>query len=110
MLVLTRKKSESIRIGNDIVIKVLQTGRGMVKLGIEAPAHIRVLRAELTEFATATATAVAVAVAGDPDINPADSEQDEDAVSGSEEECPLDFNTEYAVDIEDQMLCVVAAR
>jgi carbon storage regulator len=47
MLVLTRKKNEMIRIGNDIVVKVISTGRGKVKLGIEAPAHVRVLRAEL---------------------------------------------------------------
>ena len=38
MLVLTRKKNEMIQIGNDIVIKVISTGRGKVKLGIEAPA------------------------------------------------------------------------
>ena len=44
MLVLTRKKMETIRIGDDITIQVLQTGRGRVKLGIQAPAHLRVLR------------------------------------------------------------------
>ena len=47
MLVLTRKKMETIRIGEDIVVTVVQTGRGRVKLGIEAPAHVRVLRGEL---------------------------------------------------------------
>ena len=47
MLVLTRKKTETIRIGEDIVVTVVQTGRGRVKLGIEAPAHMRVLRGEL---------------------------------------------------------------
>lgn len=47
MLVLTRKKTETIRIGEDIVVTVVQTGRGRVKLGIEAPAHLRVLRGEL---------------------------------------------------------------
>lgn len=50
MLVLTRKRAEMIKIGEDIVIKVIQTGRGTVKLGIEAPSHVRVLRAELTEL------------------------------------------------------------
>lgn len=49
MLVLTRKKSEMIRIGQDIVIKVIRTGRGSVKIGIQAPEHVRVLRAELCE-------------------------------------------------------------
>ena len=47
MLVLTRKKMETIRIGEDITIQVIQTGRGRVKLGIQAPAHLRVLRGEL---------------------------------------------------------------
>ncbi|REJ93033.1 MAG: carbon storage regulator [Planctomycetota bacterium] len=47
MLVLTRKKNEMIQIGESIVIKVISTGRGKVKLGIDAPADIRVLRAEL---------------------------------------------------------------
>ena len=49
MLVLTRKKGDSIQIGDSIVIKVITTGRGKVKLGIEAPSHIRVLRSELAE-------------------------------------------------------------
>ena len=38
MLVLTRRRAESIKIGNDVVIKVIQTGRGMVRLGIDAGA------------------------------------------------------------------------
>jgi len=49
MLVLTRKRSEMIRIGDDIVVKVIRTGRSTVKIGIEAPAHVRVLRAELCD-------------------------------------------------------------
>jgi carbon storage regulator len=47
MLVLTRKPAEIIQIGSDIVIKVIKTGRGTVKLGIEAPASVRVMRGEL---------------------------------------------------------------
>lgn len=52
MLVLTRKRTESIKIGNDIVITVIQTGKGTVRLGIEAPANVRVLRGELAPFPT----------------------------------------------------------
>jgi|GEM_PF-2168462 len=48
MLVLTRKKSEMIRIGDNVVIKVISTGNGKVKIGIEAPNDVRVVRAELT--------------------------------------------------------------
>ncbi len=62
MLVLTRKKTESIKIGNDIVITVIQTGKGTVRLGIEAPAHVRVLRGELAPhppfLGAATSTAM----------------------------------------------------
>lgn len=47
MLVLTRKSSEMIRIGDNIVIKVISTGKNSVKIGIEAPQCVRVLRAEL---------------------------------------------------------------
>lgn len=47
MLVLTRKTGETIRIGDSIVIKVISSGRGKAKIGIEAPAEIRVLRGEL---------------------------------------------------------------
>lgn len=48
MLVLTRKKSEMIRIGDDVVIKVISTGNGKVKIGIEAPSSVRVMREELS--------------------------------------------------------------
>ena len=47
MLVLTRKRSEMIQIGENIVIKIIQTGKSTVKIGIEAPENVRVLRGEL---------------------------------------------------------------
>ena len=47
MLVLSRKLGEKIRIGDDIVVTLLKTQGNTVRLGIEAPAHVRVLRAEL---------------------------------------------------------------
>lgn len=49
MLVLTRKQSQLIQIGDNIVIKVIRTGPGSVKLGIDAPSHVRVMRGELDE-------------------------------------------------------------
>ena len=49
MLVLTRKKGETIHIGDSIVIKVISCGRGKVKLGLDAPNSIRVLRGEIAE-------------------------------------------------------------
>ena len=49
MLVLTRKKGETIHIGDSIVVKVISCGRGKVKIGLEAPTSIRVIRGELVE-------------------------------------------------------------
>ena len=48
MLVLTRKVNESIRIGDDITIKVIGRRGERVRLGIEAPNHVDIVRAELT--------------------------------------------------------------
>jgi carbon storage regulator CsrA len=53
MLVLTRKKAQMIQIGDNIVIKVIQTGRSTVKIGVDAPANVRVLRGELSDELTA---------------------------------------------------------
>ena len=47
MLVLARKKAETILIGGDIVIKVLQMRNGVVRIGIDAPSSVRVMRGEL---------------------------------------------------------------
>lgn len=55
MLVLTRKKAQMIQIGDNIVIKVIQTGRNTVKIGVDAPANVRVLRGELSAELTALA-------------------------------------------------------
>ena len=51
MLVLTRKRSEMIQIGEGIVIKIIHTGRSTVKIGIDAPQDVRVMRAELSPLA-----------------------------------------------------------
>jgi carbon storage regulator len=47
MLVLTRRPGEQIVIGNGIRVTVVSVGPGRVKLGIEAPAHVRVDRQEV---------------------------------------------------------------
>ena len=49
MLVLSRKKNESIRIGDDIEIVVVDIKGDQVKLGIKAPRDISVHRAEVYE-------------------------------------------------------------
>ncbi|MBP8131154.1 MAG: carbon storage regulator CsrA [Candidatus Hydrogenedentes bacterium] len=47
MLVLTRKENESIMIGNDVEIKVLDLKDNQVKLGIVAPRSLAVHRREV---------------------------------------------------------------
>lgn len=47
MLVLTRKRDESIMIGDEIKITVVDVRGDQVKLGIEAPRHIPVHREEI---------------------------------------------------------------
>ncbi len=47
MLVLTRKYQEKIRIGDNITITVLRTKGKAVRLGIEAPSDVPVIRGEL---------------------------------------------------------------
>lgn len=47
MLVLSRRERERIRVGDSIVITVVRLGRDRVRLGIEAPPEVLVLRDEL---------------------------------------------------------------
>ena len=49
MLVLARKLDESIILGDDITIKVISVDKGVVKLGIDAPKEISIIRSELLE-------------------------------------------------------------
>lgn len=47
MLVITRKKGESILLGDNIEITVIKLDDGSVKLAISAPKDVRILRKEL---------------------------------------------------------------
>lgn len=49
MLVLSRKKGESIMIGDQIEVKILSTEGDQVKLGIVAPKSVKVHRSEVFE-------------------------------------------------------------
>jgi carbon storage regulator len=49
MLVLSRKRSERILIGSDICITVVKLEGNQVRLGIDAPSDLPVMRAELLE-------------------------------------------------------------
>jgi carbon storage regulator CsrA len=49
MLVLTRKAGEKIIIGSEITVTVVALDSKRVRIGIEAPDHIRILRSELQD-------------------------------------------------------------
>ena len=49
MLVLSRKKGQTIKIGDDIEITIISTANNQVKIGINAPKNIEILRQELYE-------------------------------------------------------------
>ena len=49
MLIITRKKGESLMIGDDIEITISKIDDGAVKIGINAPKNISILRKELYE-------------------------------------------------------------
>ncbi len=44
MLVISRKKGESIRLGRDIIITITEIKSGKVSLGIKAPKSLEILR------------------------------------------------------------------
>ena len=47
MLVLTRKLGEVIRVGDDVTVRVLEVKGNQVRLGVEAPAAVRIYREEV---------------------------------------------------------------
>ena len=68
MLVLSRRTGESVVIGDDVVVTVLEVkGDGGVRLGIDAPRTVRVHRAEVyaaVKAANADASRAAAAPTG----------------------------------------------
>lgn len=49
MLVVSRKTQEAVQLGEEIRVVVLELRSDQVKLGIEAPASVRIVRQELLE-------------------------------------------------------------
>lgn len=47
MLILTRRIGESIKIGDDITIQITRIQGGRVRIGIEAPKDVKIMRNEL---------------------------------------------------------------
>ena len=57
MLILTRRSGESLRISDNIVVTVLEIRGNQVRVGIDAPKEMAVLREELLEPAPTSAAA-----------------------------------------------------
>lgn len=55
MLVLSRKEAERIRLGDSIVVTVVRVSGDKVRLGIDAPPNVVVLREELEPHTGASA-------------------------------------------------------
>lgn len=76
MLVLTRKLDEAIQIGDNIKITVLRVKGNTVRIGIEAPKHVKVIRDELermitSELLSSPAATVALSPAATDAVRPA---------------------------------------
>lgn len=54
MLVLSRKPMQSLVIDQEIKITVIRVEGNQVRLGIEAPGHVRILRGELVDESEST--------------------------------------------------------
>lgn len=49
MLILSRKVDEKIKIGDDITLTIIEVKGEQVKIGVEAPKHVKVFRQEVFE-------------------------------------------------------------
>jgi carbon storage regulator len=68
MLVLTRKIGESIRIADNITIKIVELDNRQVKLGIDAPRNISVNREEIYKRIQAENEAASAATVSDQSL------------------------------------------
>lgn len=65
MLILQRKKEQSLKIGDNITIRITDIGNDWVKLAIDAPRDVPIVRTELLEAASANQEAVSIPLNAD---------------------------------------------
>ena len=68
MLVLSRKPQTSIMIGSSIEVTVLSVSKHRVKIGINAPSDVRIVRSELSPLEESPST-VQMSYTGKPDMD-----------------------------------------
>lgn len=73
MLVLSRKLNQRIHIGDNIVIEIVDIDRNKIRIGIEAPKDLVILREELIHplacVCSACTTAMLAATMASPEMN-----------------------------------------
>ena len=84
MLVLSRKPTETIRIDNNITISILSVKGNVVRVGIEAPTSVRIVRGELPPLAQYTATLVTQATSAQATPSLGEGGEDSESVSDDE--------------------------
>lgn len=47
MLILSRRESERVYLGDDIVLTIVRVNGDKVRIGVEAPSNVKILRTEL---------------------------------------------------------------
>jgi len=52
MLVVSRKIGEELKVGDDIIVKIIDIDKNQVKIGIDAPRNVTILRMELVKEIT----------------------------------------------------------
>ena len=69
MLVLSRKETEQLLIGDDIVLTINRISGNRVAIGIEAPRDVRIVRGELERHAVSVGNSATVGVSqGDSNV------------------------------------------
>jgi carbon storage regulator len=86
MLVLTRSREESIMIGENIEVRVLEVRGGRVRLGIGAPSHVSIYRGEIYRAIQQENLEAARAAEGEntlPNVLPSDVKKSPDSAKKS---------------------------
>ncbi len=71
MLVLSRKAGERILIGEDVAITIVRIGPNTVKIGIDAPRDMNIVREELCNLAAGKTGGAGAGAAEKPEAGPA---------------------------------------